>query len=202
MPLLSDDSRLHHAYSVESAQIVQLLQVDPALGLAAQEVQTRQVQFGANSLPQPPIARWWQRLARQLHSVLIYALLLAALITALLGHWIDSAVIVAVVLINSVIGLIQEGKAERALEAISQLLSSQARVLRAGTLLTVDARQLVPGDIVLLQSGDKVPADLRLLSTRSLQIDESALSGESLASEKSTASVLLHSPLAERCGMA
>ena len=103
------------------------------------------------------------------------------LITALLGHWLDTSVILGVVVINAFIGFIQEGKAEDALRAIKKMLSPQAVVLRDGKRMTIPAEELVVGDVVYLQSGDKVPADLRLIKTKNLQIQESALTGESMA---------------------
>ncbi len=112
--------------------------------------------------------------------MLIYVLLGAAAITALLGHWIDTGVILGVVVINAIIGFIQEGKAEQALEGIRKMLSLHAQVCRDGRWNAIDADTLVPGDIVRLRSGDRVPADLRLIEATNLRIEESALTGESV----------------------
>ncbi|MCG2634432.1 MAG: cation-transporting P-type ATPase [Gammaproteobacteria bacterium] len=124
------------------------------------------------------------RLLAQFHNVLIYVLLGAGAVTALLGHWVDSSVIIGVVVINAIIGFIQEGKAEKALDAIRNMLSQQAMVKRDGKLISLPAEQLVPGDVVFLQSGDKVPADLRLFKARELRIEEAMLTGESVPVEK------------------
>ena len=142
------------------------------------------------------------RLLYQFHNVLLYLMLAAALIAALLGHWVDTSVILAAVLINVIIGFIQEGKAENALDAIRSMLSPRAMVLRAGERHEIDAEYLVPGDVVLLASGDKVPADLRLLSVKNLLVEEAALTGESLPVEKSVAHCNADAALGDRRCMA
>ncbi|MBL1320930.1 MAG: cation-transporting P-type ATPase [Methylophaga sp.] len=158
-------------------------------GLDPLSLTERQQKYGLNLLPEGKTRSALQRFLYQFHNVLIYVLILASVVTALLGHWVDTGVILGVVFINSFIGFIQEGKAENALRAIKQMLSSKAIVIRDGQQLTVTAETLVPGDIVLLQSGDKVPADLRLFRVKGLQIQESALTGESVPIEKNTDSV-------------
>ncbi|MBR9912304.1 MAG: cation-transporting P-type ATPase [Gammaproteobacteria bacterium] len=153
-------------------------------GLAEEEVQRRQQQYGFNRLPEVKGRGPLLRFLAQFHNVLIYVLMVAAVITAMLQHWVDASVIFGVVLINSIIGFIQEGKAENALRAIRQMLSPNAMVIRAGKQSLVPAELLVPGDIVSMQSGDKVPADLRLIRLKGLQIQEAALTGESVAVSK------------------
>lgn len=138
----------------------------------------------------------------QFQNVLIYVLLVAAAVTAALGHWIDSGVIAAVVILNAIIGFIQEGRAERALDAIRSLLSQQATVHRDGERVTIPAQGLVPGDIVFVQSGDKVPADLRLLRAKTLRIQEAVLTGESVPVDKSVEVVDAVAPLGDRTCMA
>ncbi len=155
-------------------------------GLSTSLAEKLLAEYGPNRLPAAHKKTALARFAMQFHNLLIYILLGAGVITALLGHWIDSGVIVGVVLINAIIGYVQEGKAERALDAISQMLSHQASVIRDGKHISINAEQLVPGDIVNLQSGDKVPGDLRLLKSRELRVDEAMLTGESLPSEKNT----------------
>jgi magnesium-transporting ATPase (P-type) len=134
--------------------------------------------------------------------MLIYVLLGAALVTGLLQHWLDTSVIIGVVIVNAVIGFLQEGKAERALDAIRNMLSMQALVQRDGKRLLLSAEELVPGDIVHLRSGDKVPADIRLIQARTLQIQEAALTGESLAVAKDKAPVDEDAALGDRRCMA
>jgi magnesium-transporting ATPase (P-type) len=138
----------------------------------------------------------------QFHNVLIYVLLGAAGVTAALGHGVDTAVILGVVVINALIGFIQEGKAEKSLDAIRNMLSLHAMVMRDGRRSEIAAEELVPGDIVLLASGDKVPADLRLIEMRSLRIEEAALTGESEPVEKSPDAVAEDAPIGDRTGMA
>jgi magnesium-transporting ATPase (P-type) len=192
---LLENKRDWHALSPE--QVVTLLASDET-GLTDEQAQLRLSQYGPNRLVETKPRSPLQRFVAQCHNVLIYVLIAAAFTTALLGHWIDTAVIMAVVFINALIGFIQEGKAENALQAIKKMLSAHAVVLRAGKRMTIPAEQLVVGDIVLLQSGDKVPADLRLLSTKSLCIQEASLTGESLAVDKQTEAVSAESVIADR----
>ncbi|OGB20941.1 MAG: carbonate dehydratase [Burkholderiales bacterium RIFCSPLOWO2_02_FULL_57_36] len=158
--------------------------------------------YGANTLPSPPKRSAVLRFLMQFHNVLIYVLLGAAAVTALLGHWVDTGVIIGVVLINAVIGHIQEGKAEQALDAIRRMLSLHAQVLRDGRRKEILAESLVPGDIVFVASGDKVPADLRLLEVRSLRIGEAVLTGESMAVEKRVEPVSEDCELGDRFSIA
>ncbi len=153
-------------------------------GLSKHEATNRLAKHGPNRLPETGTRSSLLRFLYQFHNVLIYVLIVAGVVTAMLGHTVDASVIFAVVLLNAMIGFVQEGKAENALKAIRQMLSPNAMVLREGRQLTIQAEALVPGDIVLLQSGDKVPADLRLFRVKGLQIQESALTGESMAVEK------------------
>ena len=158
-------------------------------GLTHAEASRRLTRYGPNRL-QPPKRRGpARRFAAQFHNVLIYVLLGAAGVTAALQHWIDSGVILAVVVLNAIIGFIQEGKAEKALDAIRRMLSQQAAVRRDGRTVMIPADQLVPGDVVILQSGDKVPADLRLFAVKALRADEALLTGESVPAEKDIAPV-------------
>ncbi len=171
-------------------------------GLSEAEAVDRVGRFGFNRLPPPPSRSAWNRLLGQFHNVLIYVLLGAGVITLFLGHWIDSGVIFAVVVINALIGFVQEGKAERALEAVKKMLSPQAMVTRGGKRITLPAETLVPGDLVHVQSGDRVPADLRLINGRNLRIDEAILTGESVPAEKSIEVTLKGAQLGDRRSMA
>ena len=148
-------------------------------GLSSTEARQRLARDGPNKLPDAPRRGPLMRFALQFHNVLIYALLLASIITAIQGHWVDTGVILGVVVINALIGFVQEGKAESALAAIQDMLAPHATVRRSGERLHVPAEQLVVGDIVTMESGDRVPADIRLLEIRNLQVDEAALTGES-----------------------
>ncbi len=171
-------------------------------GLTPDAVEARRAQYGDNRLPPPQRQPAWQRLLLQFHNVLIYVLLAAGVITALLGHWLDSGVIFGVVIINAVIGFIQEGRAEEALDAIRSMLSPHATVTRSGERHEIPAEDLVPGDIVHLTSGDRVPADLRLIDVKSLRVMEAALTGESLAVDKQVDAVAEDAALGDRASMA
>ena len=171
-------------HAMEAALVAEKLGVEPAVGLDREEWRQRRDRYGANILTPARKKGPLLRFLLQFHNVLIYVLLGAAAVTLLMRHWLDAGVIFGVVVVNALIGFIQEGKAEKALEAIRNMLSLQAMVLREGKRLLIAAEELVPGDVVFLQSGDKVPADLRLFKTRELRIDEASLTGESLPSEK------------------
>ncbi|BDD86496.1 cation-transporting P-type ATPase [Desulfofustis limnaeus] len=171
-------------------------------GLSTSAVTQKAAAAGPNRLPEPPPESMLKRFLRQFHDLLIYVLLASAGITALLAHWIDTGVILGVVVINALIGFIQEGRAEQALAGIRRLLSASARVRRDGRWQEIEAQTLVPGDIVRLRSGDRVPADLRLISTINLLVEESALTGESEASHKQQESVAATAALGDRACMA
>lgn len=171
-------------------------------GLTGTEVNERLARFGPNRLRPPQRQGPIKRFLLQFHNLLIYVLLAAGVIVAFLGHWVDFGVIVGVVIINAIIGFVQEGKAEKALAAIRNMLSLQATALRDGHRIVVPAETLVPGDVVHLQSGDKVPADLRLFHVKTLQIQEAALTGESAPVEKSTDAVGASISIGDRTCMA
>lgn len=171
-------------------------------GLSREEATNRLAKYGPNRLPEAKPRSPLIRFFYQFHNVLIYVLIVASAITAMLGHWVDASVILGVVLINAAIGFVQEGKAENALRAIRQMLSPNAMVIRGCRQMTIRAEELVPGDIVLLQSGDKVPGDLRLLRVKGLQVQEAALTGESVAVEKTIKPVAQEAVIGDRRCMA
>ncbi len=191
----------HNWHTLSPQDALQALETNDQ-GLNNEQVTQRLQLYGLNALPPAHKRSALMRFALQFHNLLIYILLAAALVTAALEHWIDFIVIIAVVIINALIGYVQEGKAEKALDAISQMLSHQANVIRDGRLQSIPADQIVPGDIVTLQSGDKVPADLRLLKARELRADESMLTGESLPSEKKVDTCQELAPIGDRYCMA
>ncbi|MGV3114194.1 HAD-IC family P-type ATPase [Corynebacterium freneyi] len=171
-------------------------------GLDSEDASRRLDAHGPNALPEPERAGAVSRFLGHFNDPLIYVLLGAALITALMRHWIDTSVILVVVVINALIGFIQEGQAEKALEGLRNMLTSSARVLRDGETTTVPADELVPGDVVLLSAGDRIPADLRLLRTSDLRIDESPLTGESDPVTKDVAPVPADAGIGDRTSMA
>ena len=171
-------------------------------GLSDEEAQARLRRYGPNLLEPPKRHSGLVRFLLQFHNVLVFVLLLAAAATGMLGMWVDTAVIVGVVIINAIVGFLQEGKAERALEAVRNMLSPTATVVRGEQRLSIPARDLVRGDKVLLEAGDKIPADIRLLGASRLQIDEAMLTGESLPASKSAEPVPGDALLADRSCMA
>ncbi|WP_203299433.1 cation-translocating P-type ATPase [Marinobacter sediminum] len=170
--------------------------------LEADEVIRRTGVYGANRLPEAAAHSAWARLGRQLKNFLVYVLTTAVVITGALGHWVDAGVILAVVVIQTLVGFIQEGRAEEALSAISHMLAPKARVIRAGGQQQIDAAELVPGDTVMLESGDRVPADIRLEKCHNLAVEEAMLTGESAPVEKSVDPDPVGAALADRSGMA
>ncbi|MBQ0719018.1 MAG: cation-transporting P-type ATPase [Gammaproteobacteria bacterium] len=195
------NENIHLWHNLSAEEILAHLDADTN-GLSSEQANQRLTKYGPNALPEPRTRGPLRRFAEQFHNVLIYVLLLACAVTALLGHWLDASVIFGVVLANAVIGFVQEGKAFDALQAIRQLLSPQVRALRDGVHITIAAKCLVPGDIVLVQSGDKIAADLRLIHSKNLEIEEAALTGESIAVTKSIDPVAPGAQLGDRHCMA
>lgn len=183
-------------------EALRALSVSGKAGLSCHEAAQRLEQYGRNGLPFPQRRGSWLRFALQFHNPLIYVLLVAGVITFGLKDFVDAGVIFGVVLINAVIGFIQEGKAEKALEAVRAMLPSRATVLREGVRHEIDAALLVPGDVVLLESGARVPADLRLLRAKNLRVNEAAITGESVPVEKNAEAVANDVPIGDRTCMA
>ena len=167
-----------------AAEVLRAQHSDAATGLSADEAARRLAAHGANELATQEARRWPALLLEQFKDFMILVLLAAALVSGLLGEWVDTAVIVVIVLLNAVIGFTQARRADQAIAALRQLAAAQAQVLRDGQPQPVPASQLVPGDIVLLEAGNQIPADLRLLEVAQLTVDESTLTGESVTVEK------------------
>jgi len=191
-----------HCHHLPADEIQDLLGSDPEKGLDIFEVKHRQGHFGPNVITAKKGRGPLLRFLLQFHQPLIYILIAAGLITAALQEWVDSGVVFGVVLVNAVIGFIQESKAVRAIEALARTVITEATVLRAGEKQRISAAEVVPGDIVFLQAGDKVAADMRLIRIRDLQVDESALTGESVAVAKSPDILDADTILADRRNMA
>jgi cation-transporting ATPase F len=199
MITLDSPSGIHHV-GVHDA--TRLLESDIERGLDAAEVALRQKKYGPNRMVTRHGTPGWRRLLKQFTEPLIYVLIAAAGITAWLGEYVDAGIIFGVVLINAVIGFIQESKAEGALEALMSMVTTQATVRRGGERLRVPSTELVPGDVVMLEAGDRVPADLRLFQVKGLRVDESALTGESLPASKDADAVTHDAVLGDRKSMA
>ncbi len=173
-----------HATSAD--EVVKRLATNVEKGLDAAEAATRLQKYGPNRLPEGKKRGPFMRFLAQFNNILVYVLLGAGFTKLMLSLWIDAAIIFAVVILNGLLGFIQEGRAEKALDSIRNMLSAEARTVRGGEARMLPADELVPGDIVLLESGDKIPADLRLLEAKNLHTEEAALTGESVPAEKNT----------------
>ena len=199
---MEENNKNQKWHATDAKDVLKHLEVDVEKGLDSDGVKKRLEEHGPNELPKGKKRSAWMRLLMQFHNVLIYVLIAAAIITALMDHWIDTWVIFAVVIVNALIGFIQEGKAERALESIREMLSLDAVVIRDGEKKTVEAEELVPGDIVMLKSGDKIPADIRLVKSKDFRVEESPLTGESTAVEKTTDAADADAVIGDRTSMA
>ena len=178
-------------FRLSTEQVTEQLQVDPFFGLNSQAVATQRDLYGPNELTDPPRTPAWKRFLAQFRNLMVYILIGAAVVSAAVGDYKDPIVIGIVLLINAVMGFIQENKADNALAALKGMLASIVRVRRNGEVQEVPAAELVPGDIVLLEAGDRIPADGRFVMTAATAVDESMLTGESLAVDKQSEAVLL-----------
>ncbi|PMB00750.1 carbonate dehydratase [Fischerella thermalis CCMEE 5268] len=192
-------SQWHH---LSIQEVTRHLDTNSETGLTSAVAAKKRERFGANELKSKPGKSPLLRFLLQFHQPLLYILLIAGAIKAFLGQWVNAGVIWGVTLINAVIGFVQESKAESAIAALASSVKTNATIIRNGQKMQVPSTELVPGDVVLLASGDKVPADLRLVQARNLQVNESALTGESIAIEKNIQLLDIDTPLAERTNMA
>ena len=188
------------AHARSRAEVLDALATSKA-GLSTAEAGSRLAEYGPNKLAEAAGTPAWRRFLAQFNNVLIYILVGAGVLKAILGDWVDFAVIIAVALVNAIVGYVQEGKAEQALAGIRNMLSLHARARRDGEWVDVEAETLVPGDVVRIGSGDRIPADMRLLEAVNLQIEESALTGESVPSSKDTTHVETDAGLGDRHSM-
>lgn len=182
---------------METSVVLSRLQTGPN-GLSGEEAVRRLKVSGPNCLPRARQRGAWFRLLLQFHNLLIYVLMAAGVLAAAIGHFVDAMVVFAVVALNAIIGFMQEGRAERALEAIRSMIDPRASVIRNGRRITVASDDVVPGDLVMLEAGDRVPADIRLIKARSLRIDEAILTGESVAVDKTVTPVAADAALGDR----
>jgi Ca2+-transporting ATPase len=188
-------------HAVPRGEVLKGFNTNADMGLQEKEIPERQAEHGLNVLTPKKGVPLWMRFLTQFQQPLVYILLIASVVTAFLHEWVDSSVIFMVVLVNAVIGFLQENKALKALEALSKSMVTPVVVLRSGNRKKIPSAQLVPGDIVLLASGDKVAADMRLFFTKDLRVNESALTGESVAAEKNSGEVSADTVLADRVNM-
>jgi P-type Ca2+ transporter type 2C len=177
-------------HALNQEEVLLRLEAPPQVGLTTQQVLERQSKYGLNELTEKERTSFLQMVIGQLNNFVIILLIVAALVSALLGDWVEAAAIMAIVFLNAILGVVQESRAEEALAALKKLAAPDAQVLRDGRRSSVPARELVPGDIVYLEAGNFIPADVRLLAAINLRIEEAALTGESVAVEKNATSRL------------
>lgn len=188
-------------HALPAQEVISVLGSDAERGLDTATVRHLLAAYGPNVIAEAPQRSWFATFAGQFRSPLVLILLLAAALAAVLGHYADALVIVAVVIANAMLGTLQEGRAERSMAALRRMASLQARVLRDGRECILAARELVPGDVLLLASGDAVAADARLLDVAQLQVVEAALTGESVPVHKTQEVQSEATALADRRGM-
>jgi len=188
-----------HSLPVE--ETIKRLEVDVASGLASDDVRARRERYGLNQITPAKGTPAWLHFLLQFHQPLVYILLAATVTTLFLQEWVDAAVIFGVVLVNAVVGFLQESKALKALDALSRSMTTSATVIRDGREQQIPSTELVPGDVVVVSSGDKVAADMRLMYCRDLQTNESSLTGESIPVEKQIAALDAQTVLADRLNM-
>jgi magnesium-transporting ATPase (P-type) len=189
-------------HAMPTVEVAQRLATSVDKGLDATEAANRLKKYGPNQLPQGKKRGPLMRFLSQFNNILVYVLLGAGFTKLMLSLWVDAAIIFAVVVLNALLGFIQEGQAEKALDSIRNMLSAEARTTRGGETRLIPADQLVPGDVALLESGDRVPADLRLVDAKNLRTEEAALTGESVPAEKTTDPVSANATVGDRHGMA
>jgi magnesium-transporting ATPase (P-type) len=185
-------------HALPADDVIMRLATDVRHGLDAAETTSRLRQYGPNRLPEGKKQGPLLRFLGQFNNILVYVLLVAGFTKLMLSLWVDAGIIFAVVVLNGLLGFIQEGRAEKALDSIRNMLSAEARTLRGGETRVIPAEQLVPGDIVLLESGDRIPADLRLIDVKNLRTEEAALTGESVPAEKTVNPVSAKATVGDR----
>ena len=194
----SEVAGYHEWHALETRDVLDHLKVHEN-GLTTEEANRRVEQFGLNQLKEAPRPTFWQTLWEQLNNFVVILLIIASVISALLGDYVEAAAIMAIVVLNAILGIVQERRAEEALAALKKLAAPDAQVMRDGRRSSIPAYQLVPGDLVFLEAGNFIPADIRLLEAVNLRVEEASLTGESLAVQKNAATVLdKNVPLGDR----
>ena len=183
-PHLNTSKDVNAWHAIHADEILRHFDTLSEHGLTSAEAAQRLQTYGPNALAEAPQTTFWQMLWDQFNNFVVILLIIAAIISALLGDMLEAAAIMAIVILNAALGVIQERRAEKALAALRKLAAPEAHVIRDGSRKTIPASELVPGDLVLLEAGNFVPADIRLLEAINLRIDESALTGESVAVQK------------------
>src|SRR5215216_513260 len=198
MPHQNASSTKQEWYALDAKEVLSYLEVQ-GNGLASDEAKRRLDLYGPNQLREAPRPTFLHMLWEQLNNFVVILLIIASIISALLGDYVEAAAIMAIVVLNSVLGIVQERRAEEALAALKKLAAPDAQVVRDGHRISIPSYELVPGDLVFLEAGNFIPADIRLLEAVNLRVEEASLTGESLAVQKNAATVLDQNvPLGDR----
>ena len=201
MELTAPGRQVNAHHGLAAHEVVLLLETDPGHGLAEAEARGRLERYGPNALPRASRAGPLARVLHQVHDPLVYVLLVSGAVAVALGEHVDAAVIFGVVVLNTLVGYVQESRAEAALDALRAMTRTEATVVRDGRARKLASEDLVPGDLVLVEAGDKVPADLRLVRETGLAADESALTGEPVPVIKDEVVLPADTPVADRRNM-
>lgn len=177
--------KVQKSYKGSLFEFLNTVEVDVSSGLSTSAADTRLEIFGENTLKEKKKKSFFKKILDQFKDFMVIILIIASGVSGLLGEWVDSIVIIAIVIVNAILGVAQEGKAEKAIEALQKMSAPNAKVIRDGKLVIIPASQVVPGDVCVLEAGDIVPADLRLVESSSLKAEEASLTGESVPVEKS-----------------
>jgi Ca2+-transporting ATPase len=189
-------------HQLRIGHVIGQLKTDLVTGLSAAEIESRAKKYGPNELAEAPPQHWWLKLLNQLNQLVIWILIAATILSAVLGDWLEAGAILAIIVLNALLGFFQEHKADKALSSLKKLSSPVARVIRDGSLRSVAAATLVPGDVIELEAGDHIPADARLVTTFGLKTQEAALTGESMPIGKDSVAILPEDVgIAERANM-
>ena len=189
----------HDWHALETEEVLSHLRTLAERGLSMEEVNRRREEFGPNQLAEAPPTTFWQMLWEQFNNFVVIMLIVAAVVSAVLGDYIEAGAIMAIVILNAALGVVQERRAEQALAALRKLASPEAHVIREGSRQVIPSHELVPGDVVLLEAGNFVPADVRLIDAVNLRVEEAALTGESVPVQKdATARLEADIPLGDR----
>jgi Ca2+-transporting ATPase len=198
MTRANEDPKQHEWHALKAEDVLKHLEVQDR-GITTEEAKKRLEHYGPNQLKEAPRPTFLQMLWEQLNNFVVILLIIASVISALLGDYVEAAAIMAIVVLNSVLGIVQEQRAEEALSALKKLAAPDAQVIRDGSRKSIPAYELVPGDIVYLEAGNFIPADIRLLEAVNLRVEEASLTGESLPVQKNAATVLDRNvPLGDR----
>ena len=192
-----DSDHIRDSFSMSSEEVIKALETDSTNGLSSKEAEERLAKFGKNTLGEEKKVPLWKKFLAQFADAMVIILIAAAILSAFMAAkeggvegWIDVAVILAIIILNAVLGVYQEGKADQALAALKKMSSPKTKVIRDGAVTVTDSENIVPGDIIAIDAGDSIAADIRLITSSSLKAEEASLTGESVPVDKNADEVL------------